>query len=471
MITKGRERKRSIIGESRGDGNWEEVGIIPAVRAGAASSSAVMEVIGVLLVWGVLWLGVEGVGTKGATEVKKEVEKIFKKVDDIMTGRSEELRRNSRTPTTLRSVTKEDKSRITEREVSTVLPSLLEPMSRSYSNSMAPFPVGVVVSDHLYPLVVGRNAASGKPFVVNLEKQHAMIVASGASGSGYRMLIPFPMMLGSPKFGGFGEEGPPLSLAPDYRSYPPKPLDYSGPHSSNIPEGKNTHREPLDDYSSAGPYNKYAHNYNYRQQDEGPYSEEPRYNKYPMKSPKKYIFTTNPHVRSRGKPYYLSSSSYGSFAPDSRSRAPIQPAYLTNPEKSLSYYVEGPKYNPHVPFLPKKPLPVAYRQTVSPYSINGPKYRSYMSGAPVPSRNSHYRNYYNEHPSYSAGQTAPLYGGAPKDFKPSPYIGEIDAYSRHNGDRERDVEETTTLQPQSELFESYDERGEETDFDDTASDR
>lgn len=454
-----------------GDGNWEEVGIIPVVRAGAASSSAVMEVFGVLLVWGVLGLGVDGVETKGATQVKKEVEKIFKTVDDIMTGRSAELRRNSRTPTTLSSVTKEDKSRIPGTEVSTVLPSLLNPISRSYSNSMAPFPVGVVVSDHLYPLVVGRNAESGKPFVVNLEKQHAMIVASGASGTGYRMLIPFPMMLGSPKFGGLGEDGPPLSLAPDYRNYPSKSLDYSSPHSSNIPQGRNIQREPVDDYSSAGPYNKYAHNYNYRPHDEGPYSEEPRYNKYPMKSPKKYIFTTNPNFRSRGK-LYPSSASYGSFAPDSRSRAPIQPAYLTNPEKSLSYYVEGPKYNPHVPFVPRKPLPIAYRQTVNPYSINGPKYRSYMSGAPTPSRNSHYRNYYNEHPSNSSGQPAPLYGGAPKDFKPSPYIGEIDAYSRNN--RDRDVEETTTLQPQSELFESYDERGEETtaetDFDDTTSD-
>lgn len=455
-----------------GDGNWEEVWITPAVRAGAASSSAVMEVFGVLLVWGVLWLGVEGAGTKGATEVKKEVEKIFKTVDDIMTGKSAELRRNSRTPTTLRSVIKDEKSRITEREATTVLPRVLQPISRSYSNSMAPFPVGVVVSDHLYPLVVGRNAASGKPFVVNLEKQHAMIVASGASGSGYRMLIPFPMMLGSPKFGGFGEEGPPLSLAPDYRNYPTKSPDYSSPHSSNIQEGRSVQREIVDDYSSGGPYNKYANNYNYRPHDEGPYSEEPRYNKYPMKSPKKYIFTSSPTVRSRGKPYpYPSSASYGSFSSDTRSRSPIQPAYLTNPEKSLSYYVEGPKYNPHVSFVPKKPLPIAYRQTASPYNVNGPKYRSYMSGAPAPSRNSHYRNYYNKHP----GQTGPLYGGAPKDFKPSPYIGEIDAYSRHHEDRERDAEETTTLPPQSELFESYDERGEEmnaeTDFDETASDR
>lgn len=432
-----------------------------------------MEVLGVLLLWGVLGLGVEGVETKEATEVKKEVEKIFKTVEEIMTGRSSELRRNSRTPTTLRSVTKEEKSRITEREVPTVLPSLVRPLERSYTNPIAPFPVGVVVSDHLYPLVLGRNADTGKPFVVNLEKQHAMIVASGASGSGYRMLIPFPMMLGTPKLGGFEEEDP--HLTPDYRTFPPNPsLEYSSSHSSDIPEGKNIQRE-TEDYST-GSYNKYAQNYNYRQHDEALYSEEPRYNKYPMKPPKKYIFTTNPNARFRGKPY--TGSSYGSFAPGSRPRSPIRPAYLTNPEKSLSYYVEGPKYNPHVPLVPKKPLPIAYRQNVNPFSINGPKYRSYMSGATAPSRNPHYRNYYNEHPVYSSSQTAPkyppVYGSVPKDFKPSPYIGEIDAYSRNNNG-DRDTEETTTMQPQSELFESYDERGEEInsdkDFDDTTSDR
>lgn len=428
---------------------------IPEVVNAARPVSSGMEVRVVM----VMVVMVVTVRAKEAAEVKREVEEIFKQVEDIMAGRSSQVKRTFRTSTLPSLAASEDRSKVETAETTSEVET---PINRAFVKPTASFPIGVIVSDNLYPLVVGKNADTGQPFVMNLDKQHAMVVARGAVDGGYRLVIPFPVMMGSQRFGDYEEEDPPAF--PVYRSpRPVMPVTGYGSYPGYIasPEGRtNYQEEPSSVETPAKVHNKYAHGFKY--QEDLPYQEEPRHVKYHQKLPKKYLRPVPTLGHARHKPV----DSLDSFPTDPHSR--FRPTYLTNPKEQLSYYVEGPKYIP----IAKKIVPIAYRQAVTPNpALYSPKPAYSFLGPPR--RVIQYRNYYNDvsQNSHPVNRYPSAYSSVPKDFRPSPYLGSI-TESRDNRDEEA---EATTLQPQSEIFETYDDRGDEMntekDFDDASSDK
>lgn len=423
---------------------------IPVVDSAARPVTSGMEVRVVVVMAVTVMVTVHA---KEALEVKREVEEIFKTVEDIMAGRSSQVKRTFRT-TTPSLAASEGRGRAAPETT----PEVGKPIDRAFVKPSTSFPIGVIVSDNLYPLVVGRNAETGQPFVMNLEKQHAMVVARGAANGGYRLVIPFPVMVGSQRFGDYEEEDPPAF--PVYRGARPV-IPFTAYRTSHEGRG-NRPEEPSSVEMPAQVHSEYAQGFKY--QDDLPYQEEPRHVKY-QKLPKKYLRPVPPLGYPRHKPV----DSLDSYPTDPHSK--FRPTYLTNSEKQLSYYVEGPKYIP----IAKKILPIAYRHAASS-EVYSPKPAYPFMGPPR--KVIQYRNYYNDIPqnSYHVNRHSSAYSGVPKDFRPSPYLGSI-TESRDNGDTLRDKEEAeaTTLQPQSEMFETYDDRGDEMntekDFDDASSDK
>lgn len=396
------------------------------------------------------------VGATAVDSVKQDVESIFKSVENFMSGKTNKI-----VP-----VTSDGRHRVKEVNRDP-RPEFAGSANDRASVATAPFPVGVILSDNLYPLVVGKNVNTGMPFVMNLGQQHALVVARGGSDN-YRMLIPFPVVVGAPNSPESSLED--TSHEADYRSppgiYNSKPPQYRT-HQTRYLKKYPLHHDSYEKYYNSYPIQeqdpalyhpkvpkKYAQSYNYnRHQDTArPSPEASRYKSYTSKVHNERLVNTNykgtqePHRQSVASHYEGPTNS-----PVENSRAKDGPGSAIKYDSvrpQITYYVEGPRYPIPLP----RPRYVYGRNHHQAFRHHSPEFNSEYK-----SDHFQFTNPINDRPhgdnlsnlkTYHNRKLPVTYEGVPKDFKPSPYIGNIT--------EENDV---TGLQPQSEIIQSYDDDG------------
>lgn len=327
-----------------------------------------------------VWFGILVVAGAVAVDhsVKQEVENIFKSVEEFMSGKSK------------LSTAGGEGRRQDVKEAST------EPRADS---GPAPFPVGVIMSDSLYPLVVGKNVDTGVPFVMNLDQQHALVVARGG-GDNFRMVIPYPVVVGSSLSEGPSKGG--------YTGFPQKHSKPPLPYRTLV--GRVPRRNYLDRYNPPG-------------------VREPIFGRSQLTtelSPLVRHYYKHPE----GVHYKHEQPVAGDYYPDHPSNPEDEPSRGRDPDTynnvnpQFTYYVEGPRY--------PVPLPTSTYTHLAPARAPA-GYLNVSPPSPV---------------ATSANPESPVtYEGVPKDFRPSPYIGNITDYD----------DGVASVSPHSEIIHSYDD--------------
>ncbi|KAG8325529.1 hypothetical protein J6590_065981 [Homalodisca vitripennis] len=394
--------------------------------------------------------------------VKEEVERIFKSVEQFMSGNTPEVKRKFKTvedfvsedgtgPVRKYNAQKknlgisEGRYRVRDPTAEHDIPEEIPvrpgtpTQDSDFIKPLTTFPLGVILSDSLYPLVVGKNVDSGKPFVMDLSKQHALVVAK-TGGEDYRLMIPFPVVVGVPP--GSERAGPtqqdPVGYPSHSQSYPSYPRPEDGSYHSYREEPQ---------YPKNGPHNvqkgprKYGPGYRphgYRTQEEPPH-----HSRYPKK------YTRNQNYRGYpGDGSYPRNENYNGYRQDDiiPSKGSQSHRHVKKPKEHISYHVAGPKY--------RRP---AYLSTVKKYVPQGQRDYRGQSDKPYYSPPLHRGGDRFVQPPYGSFPTKlyPAEDGATRPFRPSPYIGNITEDEGHGPRQHYDVSD---LEPQSEVFENYDDR-------------
>ncbi|XP_054281086.1 uncharacterized protein LOC128998766 [Macrosteles quadrilineatus] len=246
---------------------------------------------------------------------------------------------------------------------------------------------------------------------MNLNKQQALVVARASAGAGgdYKLLIPFPVMVGNlPGLVGGKVHDEPTPLL--------RPFAARGPYLSN--SGPTKLRSYDDSEDVLRPRDRPLHYQSYRQlsaEDTG--SGEYR----PALTGKKYL----------SRPYNVKRVPQKVFYPPIEKPGGNRGYDGVYSKQGVSHAISGPKPNG-----PLKSVPLAYRQPppgLYQYANPTPRY-------PYPTRPS----------AYPPVNYAGAYASVPKDFRPSPYLGNI------TEDPEPPVRQYA--QPQSDHYENYDDR-------------
>lgn len=333
-----------------------------------------------------VWASVMVVASALEDSVKQDVESIFKSVDEFMAGKTnkilpvygggrhrvKEVNRSPRVEIAdrgSRAGIPDGGSRagIPDRGSRAEIPNrgsragIVVPSNDGALQARASFPVGVILSDNLYPLVVGKNVDTGMPFVMDLSQQHALVVARGGGNENYRMLIPFPVVVGAPTSAEGSHEDTSDEEQEDFRNAPgvlnskhPHYRPYQTRFHKKYPVG--LHHDPYEKYYTNSPTQvqdsalsppkvpkKYAQSYHYIRQHDSvrPGIESSRYRSYSSKVPNERPVNTN--YKEAQRPYYEGATP--SPVEPSSSRDILGSAIkYSDARPQITYYVDGPRY-------------------------------------------------------------------------------------------------------------------------------